>query len=82
MIVGLRAKLAQDVLPVAFVQLLGLFQGREELLGSGRVVAVALELGDDHHLSVDVFLAFGDVPFGLRQLSLQVFPAFCVHAPR
>ena len=81
MIVGLRAKLAQDVLPVAFVQLPGLFQGGEELLGSGRVMAVALELGNDHHLFVDVFLAFGGVPFGVRQLSLQICTALCVHAP-
>jgi hypothetical protein len=26
-------------------------------------MAVALELGNDHNLSVDVFLACGDVPF-------------------
>src|SRR5262249_27389041 len=51
-------------------------------LGSGRVLAVALELRNDHNLSVDVFLAFGDVPFGLRQLSLQVCTALCVHAPK
>jgi len=82
LIVALRAKLAQDVLPVAFVRLLGLFQGSEELLRSRRVMAVALELGNDHNLSVDVSLAFGEVPFGLRQLSLQMFTAPCVHAPR
>src|SRR6185312_5875189 len=59
-----RRKFLPQPVAVGNVQSLRCLEGVEEFFGSSRVMAIPLELGDDHALSLDVILAFGNMPLG------------------
>jgi len=62
-------QLVANPVPVGDMYRLRVFESAQELNGSGRVKAVAFELGDQFALAGDVLLALGDVPFCLGQVT-------------